>query len=393
MLRHLTALALIVVLTATIFFSLSRSAQAAGGSCSANPSSAPVGTTFQLSASGFTPNTPLFAYAVDPNGTAFSDPNFNAFGGSLKSNLSGNVSFSFASRFSVQDLAIARSFGTWQLVVQELGPGGTIANQATCSLTVTPNGADAPMGASLQAMPDTAPVGSEVIIYGSNFTPGELVNLWVSPPPGCASFGYGFPNILLQHATASAFSQDDVRADGAGQFAYIFPTDRTYACPGNWALSANAPVSKKGAIAFFKLTPQGVFEAGQPALVPQSTTVDARGGSLGFYGWHFLPNSLVSCWLGRPDLTVRFVDNYQTNSAGVFSFIYQTGFDDVAHAVHYSEGAMGTYTMSCRDNSYKTEADATFKLTGETANSSTSNSSTASQPVAPNPSMGPGMEP
>lgn len=393
MLRHLLAILSIVVLTATIFFAFPHTTQAAG--CTASPSSAAVGTTFQLSASGFSPNTTLFAYAVDPNGTAFSDPNYNAFGGTLKSNASGVVNFSFQTRFDVMDLGIARAFGTWHLVVQQLGPANSVATQATCILTVTPNGAASPMGASLTAMPSTAPVGSEVVFYGSSFTPSELVNLWVSPPPGCTSFGYGFPQVLLQYSTASAFSQDDVRANGSGEFAYVLPTDRTYSCPGDWALSAYAPGSKKGAIAYFTLTPQGVFEPGQPALIAGASAVQAHGGTLDFYGYHFMPNSVISCWLGRPDLTVRFVASYGTNTAGAFSFTYQTGFDDEAHQVHYSEGAMGKYSMSCRDNETGTEATATFQLSGDENSASKLNSSTSTNAPAVNPSplTGPMMEP
>ncbi len=121
MLRILLALVLIVVFVTTIFFSFPSHVNAAGN-CFANPSSAAVGTTFQLQASGFSPNTTLFAYAVDPNGTAFSDPNFNAFGGTLKSNASGSVSFSFRRRFDVQDLAM--SLSAKQVTAAQL-PGAT----------------------------------------------------------------------------------------------------------------------------------------------------------------------------------------------------------------------------------------------------------------------------
>lgn len=375
-------LALAILLPVLVYFS--PPAYAGGSNCTASPGSAPVGTTFTLHAYGFSPNTPLYSYAVDPGGTAFSDSNFNAFGGAMKSDGNGNVGFSFSTRFDVQDFAIARAFGGWQLVVQQLGPGGTVVHQAVCALTVTPNGDAAPAGASMVAMPSTAPVGSEVVIYASGFAPGEIVNLWVSPPLGCSSFGYGFPRILLQYSTASAFAQDNVRADGGGEFAYKLPTDRTYSCPGDWALSANQPASKKGAIAYFKLTPQGVFQPGQPGLAVDASSGSQRGGTFHFNGWYYLPNSVVSCWLGRPDMTLRFIDNFPTNTAGAFGFSFTTGFDDEAHQVHYSEGP-GTYTMSCRDNKYGTEASVSFSLSGggSISGTSTTGSTTTNPPAMP----------
>lgn len=374
-------LALLLLASVLVFFPLP--VAYADGGCIASPSQGEVGTTFSLAAGGFTPNTPLFSYAVDPNGTAFSDPNFNAFGGNLKSSANGTVAVDFRTRFDVQEFTIARAYGTWQVVIQQLGQGNTVAYQVICSFTVTPNDEGAPQGANLVAMPNNAPVGSEIVFYGSGFPAGQIVNLWVSPPLGCTSFAYGYPHILLQYSTASAYAQDNVRADGAGQFAYKFPTDRTYTCPGDWAMSAYAPSSKVGAVAYLTLTPQGVFEPGQPVLVAASPSVAARGGSLALNGWYFMPNSVVSCWLGRPDMTLRFLANYQTNTAGAFAFVFETGWDDENFQLHYSEGTLGNYTISCRDNENGTEASTSFLLTGGTINSFSSTGGTSNLPALP----------
>lgn len=346
---------------------------ASDGTCIASPSSGSPGTVFSLSASGFDPNTPVWLYAVEPNGTAFSDPEFNAFGGSAQANEKGVVTFPFITRYAVYDVTIARALGTWTLVVQQLGPNGTTVHQANCLVTL--RGKDAGLsGALLSASPSVATLGTNVSFTGSGFAPDEYVNLWVTPPPNCGGFAFSLPDLLYQYSAADAFKQDDVKTNSLGRFEYLLPTYSFYHCPGSWALSAFAPGSKMGAIARFTLAARGV--PGGATLTVNPASGYSRGSTFTFSGSGFAASGLASCWLTRPEGTVKPTGDYTTNASGLFTFKFATGFDLeedfdgdlVVEHMHYSEGSLGVYAMTCRDNSTGATATAWFSLNGLNAN-------------------------
>lgn len=357
-----TVLLVSVLVLALSFFIRVPQARAAGATCWAEPSSGPPGTTFVLHASGFSPNTPVWLYAAEPDGTAFSDPTYNAFGGSDKSDASGTVTFNFVTRFDVYDTTIARAFGEWTLVVQQLGLADTVVQEAHCTIHLT--AVDTTLsGASLSVTPSDATVGSNLTVSGAGFAPYETVNLWVTPPYNCSSFAFGTPGVLpYQYAAASAYAQDDVKANGSGQFTYNLPTLSVFNCLGEWAISAQAPVSGRGAIAHYSLNGKTVSGGAFLTVFPSSSVT--RGGTLDFYGSGYTPGGVASCWLTRPEGNVRFVNNYDVAADGTLAFTFTTGLDADAYLMHYSEGSIGTYAMTCRDNPTGVTGEATFVLNG-----------------------------
>jgi hypothetical protein len=343
---------------------------AADTGCAASPKSGPVGTTFALSASGFDPNTHLWLYAVEPDGTAFADQEFNAFGGDVKTNESGIASFTFSSRLTVYGYPIDRALGEWTLVAQELGLGGTTVHEAHCSVTITSGAQQLLSGATLEVNPYEILVGTDAQVTGSGFGAFETVNLWVSPPAGCSGFAFTLPEVLYQKVGASAYAQDNVKANGAGQIAYTLPTYSFFSCLGEWTLSAYAPGSGAGAEAEFELAGRTV--PGGATLSVDKSVGYSRGDTFLFTGSGFSANSVASCWTTRPEGTVRFIANVATNGAGGFTLSFVTGFDyegdfdgdGVIELMHYSEGSLGQYTMTCRDNVSGATGELNFVLNG-----------------------------
>lgn len=356
-----------VLLVSAILFALSflvplPRAQAASASCAADPASGPPGTTFHLHAPDFSANTQVWLYAAEPDGTAFSDPTYNAFGGPAKADADGTVHFDFVTRFSVYDTTIARAFGEWTLVVQELGLGGQIVREAHCTITLTAQ-ATTLDGAWLDVSPSPATVGSNLSVSGAGFAPDETVNLWVTPPYNCSSFAYGTPGTLPnQYAAASAFTQANVKANGSGQFSYNLPTLSVFNCLGEWAISAYAPGSGVGAIAHYTLNGKTVPGGAWLSVWPTYSTT--LGGTLAFDGSGYTPGGMASCWLTRPEGNVRFVDDYQADGAGGLHFTFTTGLSSETYSMFYSEGSIGTYAMTCRDNSTGVTGEAEFVLNG-----------------------------
>lgn len=358
--KHLILAFAVLLLLVAVSPRLASPVFAAGANCVATPTSGPPGTTFQLAASGFDRDARVFMYAVDPGGTAFSDPTFNGFGGPAKANEKGVVNFSFVTRFEVVNLTVARALGPWTLVVQQLGPAGAIVHESNCTVTLTRS--SAPTGATLAVNPTVVTVGNDLMVTGGGFAPFETVNLWATPPPGCSSFAFSLPYTLYQYSAANAYSQDDVKANGKGEIAYPLPTYSFFNCQGDWSISAYAPGSKVGAYAGFRVI-SGSIRGGLTLLVKPATAM-ARGGSLGFDGSGYTPGGVASCWLTRPEGTVRFLDNYPVRGDGTFSFIFTTGFDDEMWDMHYSEGSGGHYAMTCRDNAGGASGVAAFTLLG-----------------------------
>jgi hypothetical protein len=97
-----------------------------------------------------------------------------------------------------------------------------------------------------------------------------------------------------------------------------------------------------------------------------------RGDTLAFTGWGFTPRATATCWLTRPEGTVKPLGDVRVNGDGSLAFSYVTGFDfegdfngDGAYEhLHYSEGSTGTYHVTCRDNAVGVTGETGFVLTG-----------------------------
>jgi hypothetical protein len=206
-------------------------------------------------------------------------------------------------------------------------------------------------------------VGSNLTVTGSGFAPLEWVNLWVSPPYNCSSFAFGEPAVIpYQYAAASAFAQANVKANIAGQFTYNLPTLSVFNCTGEWAITAYAPSSGSGAIAHYTL--HGKTVPGGAWLTVSPTTATTLGSTLFFDGSGFTPGGTASCWLTRPEGNVRFVTDLRVGGGGDITFTYTTGFQSDALGMYYSEGSIGAYAMTCRDNSTGVTGETSFVLNG-----------------------------
>lgn len=386
MASHLPRLAIVaLILFALSLFPVPR-AQAGGLPCTASPSEGPVGTTFTLTASGFTPNTTVFLYAVDPSGAAFADPDRQGFGGTARSDATGTVTFTFSSRFqeSVPTLGlppalgnlIDRELGQWQLVAQELGPGNTTIHQANCSVTITGGGGRVLQGATLRVTPEIGFSDTNFTVVGSGFAPLEIVNTWLSPPPGCDTFLYELDRFFVPQAAASAFSYRNAKTDASGNFtSHIFANTAQY-CVGTWNISAYAPGSGQGAQASFLVNGHPTPETGGTVISVTPAVGPSRNGTFTVTGSGFLPNEPVNCWFTRPEGNTREFPMQRANSAGQLSFTFSTDFDIegeftvdgegtglIFHS-HYSLGSVGLYHMTCKGQITNSIAITTFLVIG-----------------------------
>jgi hypothetical protein len=320
-------------------------AHAANLACSASPASGPPGTLFELSASGFTPNTHLWTYAVEPDGTAFSDQGNQGFGGGVKSDASGTASFTFATRFEALGvLPAARALGQWTLVVQQLGLGGAIVNEAHCVVNITSASAVL-TGATLAVNPPQGFSDSIFVVNGFGFAPEEIVNVWLTPPPDCSGFAYHLSGFFAINSAVDAFAFTSEKADSSGAISFPIFANTPFFCTGEWFVSARAPGSGNAGSASFLVTGHPVSPGGATLTVNPSVGL-SRGGVFTFTGSGYFPGEVVNCWYTRPEGTTREFLNHIADAAGQFELVLVTGFDDVG--MQYSEGSLGQYAMTCK---------------------------------------------
>lgn len=370
MVNRVTTATVVLFLLAFALAGAVTPALAADTSCSATPGSGPAGTDFSLTVSGFTPNTHLWTYAVEPDGTAFSDPEFNAFGGTVKTNEAGEATISFPTRFVVYGYPVARALGSWTVVAQELGLAGAIVHEAHCTVTITSGGEQALGGATLDVNPYLVTVGNNALVTGAGFGANETVNLWVSPPPNCSGFAFTLPEAMHQKVGSSAYMQANVKANEDGEISYTLPTYSIYSCQGKWAISAYAPGSGAGASAEFVI--EGRAVPGGATLTVDKWYGYTRGDTFVFSGTGYTPWGIASCWTTRPEGTVRPIGDFKVNGDGTLALNLTTGFDfegdfdgdTIIERMHYSEGSIGVYSMTCRDNATGATGETTFTLNG-----------------------------
>lgn len=360
--RFLLHVSAAIILLSAVWLSYTPTARAASASCTASPDSGAPGTLFTLHVSGFTPNTHLWLYAVEPDGTAFSDILFQDFGGTIKTNEQGAASFAFRSRFDQLGLPIARALGSWTLVAQELGQGGAVVHEAHCAIFI--RGAAAPLeGATLTVTPDAGFNDAIYTVHGSGFAPNEIVNLWLTPPMYCSGFAFDLDGFLSVNAAASAIGWGSAKTNSAGEFAYDIFGNTPYFCAGDWSVSARSPGSGVAGAAVFRVVGHPI-EVGGATLTAYPTSAISRGGVIQFQGSGFDANEVVICWYTRPEGTVREFPVHYADSSGGLDLVLATGFDDEILGMHYSEGSLGNYVMTCKGQASGDIATAEFLLYG-----------------------------
>lgn len=400
---------------------------AADATCQADPPSGPVGTTFVITCWGFDPNARVYAYLVEPDGTA----TITFASGTLKANESGYVTYTQETRF---DNVTTLGVGTWVFVVEQLGLAKSVVHRGEVAFTVT-GGSEGVSGAWLSADPSsiTKPeVGHDHLQFGSitvnfgnpsdpvtitgwGFAPYEMVTFWYDPPNGeCSSFtahynyraSVNLPPIVVAKGTLTEnFPAFDglgstalatVKADGAGNvtmeiFFYY------WACEGRYRVVGRGNTSGKGAYTWVTLTGNSVST--NAWLYADPTSVTGLFDRVQFSGGGFWGGERVDCWLTSPQgRVVAFPeDSFVTGSDGIFSqrdipitadaggniaFEMVTGsyylndreggtISGVPYQISreffdpiQSEGALGRYAMTCRGFSSGNTAIAWFTITG-----------------------------
>lgn len=374
---------LIALALGAVFLMQTRAVSANNATCLSDPQTLHVGAHATIQCAGFSPDTSLWAYAVEPNGAALAingTPFFNNLGGPLKSDAQGNVTFTFQTRLST-DFALDASgidyyaqLGDWTFVVQQLAPGGKVAQQAQARVHVN-GGAESVGGAHLSIAPDTVVKGSDTTfsIYGSGFGANEVVTIWVEQPAWCSGrvqhYAYGAPYAQFFVSGVSTLFWDDAKTDAAGNFVY---TDflAVNVCDGERHFVARGNTSGRGAEANLLVMSSAVDENAWLDVSPN--VASALDATITFHAQGFDGNEMLSCWTTTPDgraLAFPYdgvMAELKTDSSGSAQFALTTGavHNALVPSILGSEGALGEWNMSCRGNTSGRVGIARYVLTG-----------------------------
>lgn len=426
--RILLVLAAILFVLGLAIVPQSTTFAAADATCSSDPSSGPVGTTFVITCWGYTPASYVYAYLVEPTGVA--TPLFES-NGAIKVREDGSITYSQSSKYGN---ASTLQVGTWGFVAEELGLAKTVLHRGETWFTIT-GGTEGVNGAALSASPTTinkpekayghfdfgfgyfltTEPSAPVTLAGSGFMPGEIVTYWVEPPGGgCPSmtrhnsvdYGAVIPGVaaLYQRVDFNTPLYDglgaqffaDAKADENGQ-ANVQAVFFVYACEGPYRFVARGNTSGNGAETW--VTVIGNAVSTNAWLTADPTSASAMFGTIHFSGAGFGANEHVTCWLTTPQgRTIGYPEEYffsyslpdehlrnqaiMANANGDIAFSFVSGsyyekihetlliggvsqsFDGTFQLPIQSEGALGEYAMSCRGDSTGNTAIARFTLTG-----------------------------
>ncbi len=330
--------------------------------CVVSPGSGPVGTTFGIACSGFTPGRISNVYAVEPDGRASGLNIYGFFPTSVKADSGGVVSFRFVTEvapfFSVPP-------GTYIFVVQELVPDGGGAVKVRAQVPVNVESSPRPL---LGAVLTNSFVGSDAstgamtyAFAGTGWDPFEAVNTWVTQPPGTQCSGLGIDQLTLGALGTGSSSlwsgPGTVKADAAGaiNFTILF---RSSACRGDYTVSAKALGSGIGAetalsLGGFSIPATNAVVSVSPDMVPAFHSFHVVSGS------GFPANTGVSCWYTRPDGRVLgFIDvNAKTDGSGSFSV--GNTLDDFPP---FTSTEPGTWHVTCATTSRSAIGEAAFTV-------------------------------
>lgn len=312
--------------------------------CSVSPHNGPPGTVFKFWCSGFSPNTYVNVWTVDPSGVAQNGPAVPGAPESIKTDASGNASFVWdspggqGSEYLGNLIYFSTEFGNWTWYVNELcyGKPCVVGSAAvhidSVAVHIT--------GAELHVSPELGYAGeTEFTVTGSGFTPFAMVTLWESLPSMCDASSQLF--------SASAGWDGDVKADASGNIFATLAYTPGY-CLGEYSLTAREVKSGRGAITTFKLTGKPIVPTygESDTLTVSPSTVNAAASVLQYIatvsGWGFQPGEVVSCWITRPD-----------NAVAAAIDLTRFGFDTKADASgHIAAAMVGSDLSSNIDNGY-----------------------------------------
>jgi hypothetical protein len=326
MYRRVTCVSLLLVLFALVW--TTAPARAAGASCVSDPVSGPPGTTFQIVCSGFSSNTHVNAYVVEPDGRAISAGQVVGFdsnvgGGSILTTGAGNASFAWHSQDGRIEQpgggAFAHQLGAWTWVVHELGPAQTIVAQGQATVMI-----DAfhweQTGASLHS--ETADHALHTF-SGAGFWRDEYVNIWVTLPIHCSGRanveGASADDPLFQGLFDGFIGPNTVKANERGEIAFsILFTSR--ACRGYYQVTVHALGSGYGAITEIAVGGNEIIETFGVSITAVPDSIDALYPILTLLGNGWGAYREVNCWSTRPDGRSFNLGTAKADAAGHFAW-------------------------------------------------------------------------
>jgi hypothetical protein len=339
---------------------LAPAANAADGAhCDADPDRIAQGETAFVTCEGFSPNTELYVYAAEPDGTAVGI-------GPVKTNLSGVANFTWTNGAKG---FVSLRLGTFTFVVEELGLGGTKLRQATVNITHIGDGEHV-SGASLVSDQKVYDKSTEsIVLTGSGFFPGEPVTLWLQEPAYCSSYtehyvdgknGATFENVP-NYQLEQTYGVDTFPADANGGFVTVrFLSNQ--ACHGTWRYAARGLNSGLGAYVEFDIT--GAKVSTSAFLFPSQDSVFAFNDTIEFLATGFAPNEILNCWSTSPEgRAIPFgiggsLGQIKVNAFGVGFIHLTTGshitspddpyFEGVEVEPAMSEGSLGWWALTCK---------------------------------------------
>lgn len=366
-----------ILLTIIFLASAARVSAGSAAQCGVSPQHGPPGTNFAFSCSGFSPNTIVNVWTVDPSGVAETGPTVPGAPASIKTDESGSAAFVWTSpggsnhpSYLGGPVDLATEFGNWTWYVNELcsgkpcivGSAGVHIDSVAADIT----------GAELHVSPDLGYAGkTEFTVTGSGFTPLQIVTLWTSSPALCDTSTFLF-------ATSAAFLRD-VKADESGNIATTLdfsPGD----CLGEYSLTAREVVSQRGAITTLKLTGEPITPTygDSDTLTVSPNTIDAAAGIFQTVatvsGSGFQAFEVVSCWVTRPDNAVAqgFLDfGFDTKANGSGQIAATMIGSDLSSSMGGNPFATwsaisGTHRITCRGNSSGVTQLGSFRVVGDT---------------------------
>jgi hypothetical protein len=333
---------------------LSAPAQAAGASCASDPVSGPPGTHFNVHCTGFSGNTYVNAYVVEPDGRAVSAEQIVGFvsnvgGGSILTNAAGEASFTWQSQDGRQEQpgggTFAHQLGDWTWVVHELGLAKTVVAQGQATVRIEAYHWEQ-TGATLH---------SETVDYalhtfrGSGFWRDEYINIWVSLPLNCSGRanveGASADDPLFQGLFDGFIGPNTVKANERGEieFSILFTTR---ACRGYYKVTAYAPGSGYGAIAEIAVGGDAILESFGVSITAVPDSIDALDPILTLLGDGWGADAQVNCWSTRPDGRSFNLGTAKADAAGHFAWdVHISGFDSYAPLASEEPGL---WSITCR---------------------------------------------
>lgn len=329
-------------------------ARAAGATCSSDPTAGPPGTNFTITCAGFTPNTHVNAYVVEPDGRAVTASQVvgfhsNAANSDILTDASGNATFTWASQDGRTELfgggAFADQIGDWTWVVHELGLAQTVVAEGQVKMTIQAFHWTQ-TGAALAAQTTDDNLFS---FSGTGFTRDEYVNLWVSLPANCS----GRDNVEASSADDPLFQglfdgfigPNTVKADETGTISFtIFFTSR--ACRGTYSVSAYALGSGNGAITQIRVGGDAISETPGVSVDAVPDSIDALNPVLTLLGDGWGSSTQINCWSTRPDGRSFTLGTVQADAAGHFA--WDVHISDSDSFSPFASEEPGLWSITCR---------------------------------------------